>query len=1397
MTSVTFTASGSWSTPGGVTTTDTQAWGEGGPGAAGLAGGGSHSGGGGGGGEYAEETALAVSGTITFTIGSGGTGTATSFPGSSVTVTAHAGGSASGTGSGSAGTGSANSIHHDGGAGGSGVTGSTKGGGGGGSSAGTASAGNSGTNGSAVAGSGGTAPSGGGNGGAGSSPSVNNQVAGTVPGGGGGGGGTHAGTGGAAGASGQITLTYFATVNQTATLAGAGTLTALGGAAGTATLAGIGTLTATQAGAGNATLAGVGTLTAHATQPGTATLAGAGTLTASGGLPTPTVVNQWASNYGQSETFGTTPPVLQSNVVPLTPAFSVGGTYSGTATAGNWLFCIASWTQVPSDATAHIGVGDDIHSWWREYPASNINGVTRTSISYTPNIARSVGNVYVAPDAQIAAINVLVVEIAGLGPWDAGVVTNANYAAASTSVSLSIGAPSQAAFFIGAVGGDNVANGQAFLPSGWTGLATQTQTNGTDHTADNILTSAFLPTTLLAQSVSGTASSSNLSGFMLAVYTDAAGPIPAGHNPNWPYLFFEAAFGGGFNTPNSELTWTDISNRLWSYDETSGVQYQLGQLQSTNLELELDNFDAALSSLNTASPYYPNVKSGTPIRIRAAMGTIAGVTANRWYVLQRNAQQWPEEIDPSYRRFSGVTGTDVWAVLSSTGPTPYRGEVYADDPYAWWPCDDQPGPGVVQPTTLLNAAEGNTNGLVIQPVAGGVAAGDAYTTTGVNATTDGTVATGIPGGNPPPTVAVYAVAAQSGWMYGDPQSTPSSALSGNAITATPGSAAWQQTGLQGSTGSNSWFLTCNDASFPGLSGGVSFGFWFNAGFFGSATGFTDSGNSTFDVAGQPVAPITLATLATASAPVMIVQLARSGGALNLITYNGGTPTSHSIYSASDLRSASWHHVMITTNGSSWTVYVDGGITATVSGSGAGMTSAWSWLALNADFGSGGGSSLASNAHGGNVAYSHIQVFPQVLPLWRVQAHYCAAITGFGLLPAPQSTTISAVLNRFGGVSYTPDGSEFSGSYGVSGLAVTSYGYSAVTVAQAGSYTSGPSSRTTVAAIGGNDSGVVYGAAVWVGWTSLCPSTLVYTSASANTETNAATACGSGDSFTSGYGAGASGHGVCQTAGGTGASPPAAPSALGDTVAGRIERALGYGNVTYPGRCIDPAPLLVQAALDVGGQQAGQNVENQALSDGGLLFIDNVGKLNYWMRSHLAGQYSSPVWAIGPTTGAGRTPYARDIKWILDPQQAYNAIEIQPYSPDGTSLPIITPSNAAGVTASQQQYGAQPFQINSYLQSTSEMQSQANWLFQFYGQPARRAEQVKIDAATQPYAWELVLGINVSDLVTLEDWQIGGGGTVYTYRVSECKRKFSYGDDREITEASVTLQLEPEPTSYWS
>ena len=197
-------------------------------------------------------------------------------------------------------------------------------------------------------------------------------------------------------------------------------------------------------------------------------------------------------------------------------------------------------------------------------------------------------------------------------------------------------------------------------------------------------------------------------------------------------------------------------------------------------------------------------------------------------------------------------------------------------------------------------------------------------------------------------------------------------------------------------------------------------------------------------------------------------------------------------------------------------------------------------------------------------------------------------------------------------------------------------------------------------------------------------------------------------------------------------------------------------------------------------------------------MDNVGNLFYWMRSHLASQYANPVWAITPhappTPGApaAAVPYYPDIRWVdADPQRIFNVITIQPFSPSGAQLPELTPADAAGVQASQAQNGAQALAITNWLQDQVSMQSQANFLFTNYGQPQTRAENVHIDSAPYPAAWPLVAGVNVSDLVTLEKWQVGGGGQVFTLRVTEINRKIRFGgmNDGNAGEGEVVASVE--------
>jgi len=216
--STTYTTSGTWIAPAGVSSVTVKAWGGGGAGGGGTDNNG-QGGGGGGGGEFRQESVAVTSGTVyTVTIGTGGTGStgdgtsggASSFNSTSVVANGGIGGqgSANGGAGGVGGSGGTGTTYYLGGSGAAGTT--SIGGGGGEGSGSTANGGN-------ASGSTGGSGTDGGDGGDGSTTQLG--IAGSAPGGGGGGARRSGGNqSGGAGADGQITLEWSVSFSISGTI---------------------------------------------------------------------------------------------------------------------------------------------------------------------------------------------------------------------------------------------------------------------------------------------------------------------------------------------------------------------------------------------------------------------------------------------------------------------------------------------------------------------------------------------------------------------------------------------------------------------------------------------------------------------------------------------------------------------------------------------------------------------------------------------------------------------------------------------------------------------------------------------------------------------------------------------------------------------------------------------------------------------------------------------------------------------------------------------------------------------------------------------------------------------------------------------------------------------------
>jgi hypothetical protein len=174
--------------------------------------------------------------------------------------------------------------------------------------------------------------------------------------------------------------------------------------------------------------------------------------------------------------------------------------------------------------------------------------------------------------------------------------------------------------------------------------------------------------------------------------TIAAAPsAPAQPNPAFPLVRVEIAEGFTPGDPSAPPpVWTDITARCISGGDpfitiTYGQEYELSTPEAGEMVIGIDNHDGAFTPGNVASPFYPYVVLGMPVRVSAFwLGT--------WYPIgfgytERWPQEWP---DLPQWGLSHLTCTDAIAVLASTMmPSALAGDILADGPYTFLPIGEQ------------------------------------------------------------------------------------------------------------------------------------------------------------------------------------------------------------------------------------------------------------------------------------------------------------------------------------------------------------------------------------------------------------------------------------------------------------------------------------------------------------------------------------------------------------------------------------------------------------------------------------------------------------------------------------------------------------------------------------
>lgn len=154
----------------------------------------------------------------------------------------------------------------------------------------------------------------------------------------------------------------------------------------------------------------------------------------------------------------------------------------------------------------------------------------------------------------------------------------------------------------------------------------------------------------------------------------------------------EIAFTSGYRTPAVDRVWTDVSEWVELVDGLSityGRADEVGTADANQLQLVLDNSDGRFTWGRAASPYYPNVKIGRPVRVVAVVGGVDHVRYTGY------VEGWPLEWSGGGDNYAvaAIDATSRLARLGIDSPltTTVDQSTTTTNPAYYWPLTEAAG----------------------------------------------------------------------------------------------------------------------------------------------------------------------------------------------------------------------------------------------------------------------------------------------------------------------------------------------------------------------------------------------------------------------------------------------------------------------------------------------------------------------------------------------------------------------------------------------------------------------------------------------------------------------------------------------------------------------------------
>jgi hypothetical protein len=160
-----------------------------------------------------------------------------------------------------------------------------------------------------------------------------------------------------------------------------------------------------------------------------------------------------------------------------------------------------------------------------------------------------------------------------------------------------------------------------------------------------------------------------------------------------PTYKIEVAFNAGVSTPAASRVWTDITAYVLLDAGLDIPSYGRGDWRSAadanTLKLTLNNSDGRFTAGRAASPYYPNVKLGRPIRVTA---TVGGVSSVRYVGF---VDEWPTDWPATVSSFAtaqvSAASRLAWMAEGAELRSVVEEEILIDNPVALYTLGEPQG----------------------------------------------------------------------------------------------------------------------------------------------------------------------------------------------------------------------------------------------------------------------------------------------------------------------------------------------------------------------------------------------------------------------------------------------------------------------------------------------------------------------------------------------------------------------------------------------------------------------------------------------------------------------------------------------------------------------------------